>query len=79
MQYVYILQCGLDVVFCTASMSAAYKKLSNQLTNEQSSGLISYMSLTRLFNREHMYVFAIPFSVTWVIKKMRVHKKGEKM
>jgi len=75
-KHVYILQCGIDVVFCSSAIKAAHKALNHRLTPEQANFLISYMSLTRLFNRDNIYQLAIPHGVTWVIKKLAVHKKA---
>ena len=76
MRYVYILQCGIDVVFCSSAIKAAHQALNNRLTPDQANILISYMSLTRLFNRDHIYELAIPHGITWVIKKLAVQKKA---
>ena len=77
MKHVYIVQCGSAIILCAGSISFAYEYLVKQLPGSQQSLVISYMSLTRHFKRDDVYCLAIPMALTWYIKKLRVHKKGD--
>lgn len=77
MKYVFIVQCGNAILLCAGTASFAYESLAKQLPASQQSYLISYMSLTRLFKRDAIYCLAIPMAMTWYIKKLPVHKKGD--
>ncbi len=74
MKHVYIVQCGIDVVCCSSSISYAYRYLAKRLAHDEVYLLKSYMSVTRHFNKHSSYFVALPNSLTWWIKKLPVQR-----
>jgi len=74
MKHVFIIQCGVDVVFCSKSLSQAYEYLLKRLSVDQISRVLSYMSVTRHFRKHDSYMVLSPESLTWYIKKLVVQK-----
>jgi len=74
MKYVFIIQCGVDVVFCSKSLSQAYQYLHRRLSMDQLSRTLSYMSVSRHFRDHRSYMVLSPDSLTWYIKKLEVQK-----
>ncbi len=76
MKHVYIVQCGVDVVFCSSSILCAYEYLFSRLTVAQQARIVSYMSVTRHFKLHDSFMVLSPDALTWYIKQLIVQKKS---